>query len=175
MDQGSLYTNGQLSRSFTRSSSVRGQYSIFISHQGQDSIFATRLAVSISRSGTPCYVDELDLTVDGNDPRLESYLRDVIRDCRGLLAVVSVNTSGSWWVPLEIGVALESGKHIATYEINNIDLPSYLWLWPVMTEMPQAIQWADATRYLSATNTHNRWRLNPRRQRFQRDAFFSSL
>ena len=132
MDRGTLYVRGEPSLYFEKSASVRGQYSIFISHQGQDSRSATLLARGISLQGIPCYVDNLDPNVDGDDPELESYLRGVIRNCRALLAVVSVNTSGSWWVPLEIGVALESEKHIGTYEINHVNLPSYLWQWPVM-------------------------------------------
>lgn len=175
MDRGILYVGGEPSRYYERSSSVQGRYTVFISHQSRDSGSATLLARGISRLGIPCYVDSLDPSVDGNDPNLESYIRSVIRGCSALLAVVSVSTSSSWWVPLEIGVALEGYKHIGTYEINDVDLPSYLWQWPVMTELPQALRWANAIVRRSALNTHNEWRRSPRQSSYQRDTFFNSL
>ena len=90
MNRGTLYIRGVPdSSNFQRAASVQGRYSIFISHQGQDSRSATRLAESISLLGIPCYVDRLDPNVDGDDPELESYLRGVIRSCRALLAVIS--------------------------------------------------------------------------------------
>ena len=82
----------------------------FISHQNSDRATAERIAITLSNQGYPCYVDTLDPDVDGDSPQLESYLRQVIGRCRGLMAIVSRATKASWWVPLEIGVALEKEK-----------------------------------------------------------------
>ena len=87
------------------------------------------LAMTPSREGYPCYVDTFDPTIDGDSPHLESYVRQVIGRCRALMAIVSTATISSWWVPLEIGVALEKEKHMATFLLTEVDLPSYLWQW----------------------------------------------
>ena len=131
MDQGTLYVGGEpffqgMSVEYIEKSlpSAR-QQRVFISHQNQDIKIATMLARYISEWGPPCYIDRLDPKVDGDKPELESYLRNVIRNSRALLAVVSENTAESWWVPLEIGVALENDKHIGTFELSAVNLPSY--------------------------------------------------
>ena len=76
----------------------------------------------------PCYVDQLDPNVQGDSADLVTHIQDVIHPCQSLLAVVSRNTQSSWWVPLEIGVALENQKHIGSYAVglNRLSLPSYL-------------------------------------------------
>ena len=107
-------------RSGMRSSQVR--HEIFVSHQRQDVETARQLAILLSRKG---------------------YLRQMIGNGQALLAVVSRNTVASWWVPMEIGVALDREKHIGTYLVNRIELPSYLWLWPVMDSFGEAATWAN--------------------------------
>ena len=175
MNNGTLYVRGEPSTYLQKADSAKGRYSVFISHQNHDSRTATHLARRISLTGPPCYIDRLDPKVDGDKPELESYLRDVIRNCRALLAVVSENTSESWWVPLEIGVALENDNHIGTFELSDVELPSYLWQWPVMDNVEHTIRWANATVRESAPFTHRRWRRLRRRQRQQRNAFFDQL
>ena len=112
---------------------------IFISHKQED----LRKAIEIGREVTaqaqvPCYVDQLDPNVGSDSADLVTYIQEVIHQCRSLLAVMSNNTQASWWVPLEIGVALETQKFIGSYNTDHTELPSYLWSWPTMTTNQEA-------------------------------------
>lgn len=137
---------------------ARQSHEIFMSHQRDDVEIAERLAVKLSGAGHPCYVDDMDPEVDGDSESLESYLRDVIRRSKALLAVVSSNTVGSWWVPLEIGVALDREKHVGTFLVERVVLPSYLWRWPVLRNVEEALRWADHLGKVDADEYHRRWR-----------------
>ena len=168
MNDGRLFESGQLTASNLRisdlaTSLVSSRY-IFISHQSSDRVAAERVAITLSRLGYPCYVDTLDPSVDGDNPRLESYLRQVIAQCRALMAVVSVTTKNSWWVPLEIGVALERERYIATYLLTEVDLPSYLWLWPMLRNDRDAISWAQDTHNYPVRRMNDDWRSRTRLQ-----------
>ena len=95
--------------------------------------------MTLGQLAYPCYLDTFDPGVAGDSPYLEGYLRQVIGRCRALMAIVSPKTRSSWWVPLEIGVALEKEKHIATFLLTEVDLPSYLWLWPMLRDDQDAV------------------------------------
>ena len=169
MDDIRLFTSGQLTASRLRLSDVVASQvssrSIFISHQNSDRTTAERVAIVLSRQGYPCYVDTFDPEVDGDSPQLERYLRQVIGRCRALMAIVSSATKNSWWVPLEIGVALEEEKYIATYLLTEVGLPSYLWQWPMLRNDQDAIGWAqDADRYPVARMNED-WRSRTRLRR----------
>ena len=139
---------------------------IFISHKREDLLQARHVGHEIMlKTQVPCYIDELDPNVEGDSPDLVIHIQEVIHHCRSLLAVVSKNTQNSWWVPLEIGVALESQKFIGSYNTDRTELPSYLWSWPTMNATSEAVEWARAAkRYSSADQLHRAWRSrNPRR------------
>ena len=164
MNEGRLFVNGRIQERNLKSSqkiNVPTQ-AAFISHQSSDRTTAERVATALSSRGYPCYVDTLDPDVDGDNPKLESYLRQIIGQCRGLMAIVSRATKSSWWVPLEIGVALEKEKHIATYLVTSEDLPSYLWLWPMLRSDQEAISWAQDTSRYTAVRMNLSWRLRSR-------------
>ena len=163
MDNGSLYVNGNLVSGATLSyrggmqpSQVR--HEVFISHQRQDLQTAKVIAILLSRAGHPCYLDEFDPQVDGDSPDLESYLRRVIGNSLALLALVSNNTVHSWWVPMEIGVALDREKHIGTYLMSATNLPSYLWRWPVLRSPSEASTWADHVGKTQPEQYYAAWR-----------------
>ena len=139
---------------------------IFISHKQEDLRKAVEIGQEImAQTRVPCYVDQLDPNVDGDSADLVTYIQEVIHLCRSLLAVLSESTQKSWWVPLEIGVALENQNYIGSYNTDRTGLPSYLWSWPTMTTNQEAVEWAKATRrYSSADQLHHAWRSsNPRR------------
>ena len=163
MNNGTLYVNGTPDNTATLSyrrgmRSAQVQHEIFVSHQRQDVETARQLAVLLSRNGHPCYVDDLDPQVDGDSPELEGYLRQMIGNSQALLAVVSRNTVASWWVPMEIGVALDREKHIGTYLVNRTELPSYLWRWPVMQSYGEAATWANHAKRSQPEAYHRAWR-----------------
>ena len=173
MNQGRFFVAGQLnSQSVAISSAVsRGvatempSDTTFISHQSNDKDAAERIAVYLSSRGYPCYLDTFDPNVDGDSPNLESYLRRVIALCRSLMAIVSRTTRISWWVPLEIGVALEKRKHIATYLLTSEDLPSYLWQWPMLRSDRDALQWAQDAQRETAAGMNSNWRMRNRSEK----------
>ena len=139
---------------------------IFISHKQEDLRKAVEIGHEImAKAQVQCYVDLLDPNVVGDSADLVNYIQEVIHQCRSLLAVVSKNTQDSWWVPLEIGVALENRNYIGSYNTDSTDLPSYLWSWPITTTNHEAVEWAKATRRnSSADQLHRAWRnSNPRR------------
>ena len=121
-------------------------HDIFISHKSDDRITAECLAQFISaQDGPKCYVDTLDPEVSGDSPQLAKYLLNVIHRCKALLAVVSAETQQSWWVPYEIGAADAHGRGIATYLKVATETPSYLKVWPVLSQPFQARHWAKRT------------------------------
>lgn len=167
MNQGRLFVAGQLQhRNLTLTGATPGGTQIqvpsnatFISHQSNDENAAERVAVYLSSRGYPCYLDTLDPNVDGDSPGLESYLRRVIAICNNLMAIVSRTTRASWWVPLEIGVALEKEKHIATYLLTSEDLPSYLWQWPMLRSDRDVLQWAQDAQKETVAGINRNWRM----------------
>ena len=136
-----------------------------IQTESNDKDAAERLAVSLSSRDYPCYLDTFDPNVDGDSPELESYLRRVIDLCNNLMAMVSRTTRMSWWVPLEIGVALEKEKHIATYLLTAEDLPIYLWQWPMLRSDRDALQWAQDTQGETVSGMNRRWRMRDRSEK----------
>lgn len=175
MRQGRLFERGQLqSNVLFKSASVSGltigalpTNTTFMAHHSSDVHETEQLARLLSRAGYPCYLDVFDPNVDGDDPALENYLRGVIAECSKLVAMVSGNTKTSWWVPLEIGVALEKEKYIATYMLTREQLPSYLWQWPMLRSSQDAIKWAQDTGRFTAKHINDLWRSRPRARRFE--------
>lgn len=106
---------------------------VFISHRTADDQLAkeafSRLKV---HHGIDCYLDDIDARLKtADDKQLTKILVDAINKCTNLLAVVTKNTEGSWWVPFGIGVAKQAPRVICT--VTNIldpSLPGYLKEWP---------------------------------------------
>ena len=123
-------------------------YDVFISHKGEDIRIAASVGDALQRSGLSGYLDTWDPAVGGDSPELEVYLRNIIRETRTILAVVTENTPMSWWVPFEIGVARETNSQIATFiEIDRLstarlELPSYLKKWPILATTTSLEVWA---------------------------------
>lgn len=106
----------------------------FLSHKREDSRGASLIAEHLKAGGIDTYVDLFD--PDARDgPALSEYLRERLRKCDGLIAVVSSLTVHSWWVPWEIGVATERDMPLATYSHDRTEVPSYLKKWPYMTSL----------------------------------------
>ena len=70
------------------------------------------------------------------------YINFVIGRCNSLIAGVSRNTVSSWWVPLEIGIAITKGLYLGTFSSDTKQhFPSYLWKWPVLPDMTDLQNW----------------------------------
>ena len=121
---------------------------VFVSHKSDDKTTAEELAIKIEEYGLKSYLDIWDSKVDGDGPELVDYINFVIGHCDSLIAVVSDNTVESWWVPLEIGIAITKNLHLGTYLILNDsytkeDFPSYLWKWPVLKNTEDLKNWCE--------------------------------
>ena len=123
-------------------------YDTFISHKGDDLELAEQIGGMLYACGVSGYLDHWDPEVDGDSVELETHLRKVIRIAPSILAVVTENTSESWWVPFELGVARETESQIATFlriseeSDDEVVLPSYLRNWPIIASMYELRQWA---------------------------------
>lgn len=115
--------------------------SIFISHTTKDDELAKRVYRRLKDNhGIPCYIDDIDqeLASQRGSKNLTPLLVERLRKCDTLLAVVTENTKGSWWVPFEIGTAREMPRAITSYTTLQDEksiyysesLPEYLLEWP---------------------------------------------
>jgi len=114
---------------------------VFISHTTKDDALARRVFKRLmDHHKISCYIDDMDKELGNNRGKssLTPLLVDRLRKCDTLLAVITENTKGSWWVPFEIGTAREMPKIIASYTslpdrvVYNWQeaLPEYLLEWP---------------------------------------------
>jgi hypothetical protein len=56
-----------------------------------------------------------------------------LNDCTNLLALITPNTRGSWWVPFEVGVARQAPRAITSFSnLPQSELPEFLTEWPVL-------------------------------------------
>jgi len=77
-------------------------------------------------------LDDLDAEAHHTD-RITELIVNRLTACSNLLALVTQNTRGSWWVPFEIGVARQAPRIITSYtNLEPRELPEYLEEWPVL-------------------------------------------
>ena len=106
---------------------------VFISHRTADDTIAKNVAYRLYNiHGIQCYLDDIDQRLKGVTPQqLTKILVEMVNKCTNLLAVVTKNTEGSWWVPYEIGVAKQAPRVISSMtNISDANLPAYLMEWP---------------------------------------------
>ena len=105
---------------------------VFISHQQADSARASQISQRLrSYHQIDTYLDVIDPAIAKSGEALAAYVREQLGKCTQLLAVVSVVTRESWWVPWEIGVATEKNYPLATFG-GAVRLPEFLHKWPVL-------------------------------------------
>lgn len=107
---------------------------VFISHRTIDNEIAQQVANRLRyQHDITVYIDDIDqeLRRAQGTSKITGLLVQRINACTNLLAIVTRNTEGSWWVPFEIGIARQSPRVITTMT-NLIDasLPEYLLEWP---------------------------------------------
>ena len=129
---------------------------VFVSHKSDDTDTAEKVAKTIAKCGLTAYLDNWDPDVDGDGPELVNYIQSVIGCCDSLIAVVSHNTIRSWWVPLEIGIAITKDLHLGTFLVlsahySKRNFPSYLWKWPVLEDTDDLENWCGERRRATPT------------------------
>lgn len=103
---------------------------VFISHKHEDSFTASQIVQKLNESSVDAYLDLLDGELLLKGEKLTKHIKDKLRECTDLMAVVSNITQISWWVPFEIGMAAQQDFPIVTYLKGGVDLPDYLSYWP---------------------------------------------
>jgi hypothetical protein len=104
---------------------------VFISHRTIDDDKAKVIAQRLSLHNIKCYLDHVDPEAS-TTPRITALLMEKINQCTHLLALITISTRDSWWVPFEIGVARQADRRIVSYESNHVVLPEYLKEWPIL-------------------------------------------
>jgi len=109
--------------------------SVFISHRHCDSSIAYQIAEELKKYRiTPSIIDIKD-DIDGI--LITDIILHELNKCTHLIAVISDDTVGSWWVPFEIGIATQGDKRIVSFDKSYEELPGYLRKWPVINEYYQ--------------------------------------
>lgn len=104
---------------------------VFISYRHTDRASALAINDRLQREQITTYLDVLDAESRTTDD-ITQVISTHIRACTHLIALVSKNTSQSWWVPFEIGEATIIDRRISTFQAGEADLPEYLEKWPIM-------------------------------------------
>ena len=107
---------------------------VFISHRTADDTTARHVAERLRNvHSITVYIDDIDqeLRRVRGTAAITAMLVKRIESCTNLLAIVSQNTQGSWWVPFEIGVARQAPRVITSMtNQRDSELPEYLLEWP---------------------------------------------
>lgn len=107
---------------------------VFISHRTADDGIAQEVARRLKyHHNITCYVDDIDAELGRarGTAAVTGLIVQRLTSCTNLLAIVSQNTKGSWWVPFEVGVARQAPRVITTFtDQADSQLPEYLLEWP---------------------------------------------
>ena len=106
---------------------------VFVSHRTADNVIAKVVHDRLSYThGIVCYLDDLDKEAHYST-RITALIIDRLTSCTNLLALITRNTKGSWWVPFEVGVARQAPRIITSYtDLPRGELPEFLREWPVL-------------------------------------------
>jgi hypothetical protein len=107
---------------------------VFISHRTADDRLAKQVAYRLKQNHKiDCYIDDIDAETRRlrGTAGITALLVQRLNSCTNLLAIVTANTEGSWWVPFEIGVARQAPRVITSFtDQEDSSLPEYLLEWP---------------------------------------------
>ncbi|WP_298910799.1 toll/interleukin-1 receptor domain-containing protein [uncultured Psychrobacter sp.] len=119
--------------------------SVFISYRHTDRNTAAQIAREFDANNIKYYFDVTDDESRSTEDITEVITKNIKKSTH-LLAIVSPSTTGSWWVPFEIGQATISNRRICSYAVKNSSLnlsgmsfsflkgflPEYLQKWPIL-------------------------------------------
>ena len=130
---------------------------VFISHRTQDDDLARKVCYHLySHHDIKCYIDDFDKATEEarETNRITALILERLEYCTHLLALVTKNTKGSWWVPFEVGVARRAPRVISTFtNLYDWDLPEYLKEWPILRSNDALDEYAIIYRtYKNETN-----------------------
>lgn len=97
---------------------MSGHY--FVSYSRRDQEFALRLAVDLRAAGAAIWMDQADIRPSD---RWDRTIEAAVRDCIGLVLVLSPNSAASDNVLDEVAVALDAGKPVIPVLIETCQIP----------------------------------------------------
>ena len=100
------------------SAAAAGTY--FLSYSRADEVFALRLAADVRRAGISLWVDQLDIRPSEHWDRA---VEQAVRDCRGIVVILSPRSVASDNVADEISFAIDGGKGVLPIMIERCNLP----------------------------------------------------
>jgi len=107
---------------------------VFISHRTADDIIAQGVASRLRlHHNIKVYIDDIDIELRRTQgtSAITSLLIQRLNACTNLLAIVTQNTTGSWWAPFEIDIARQAPRVITSMtNLTDASLPEYLLEWP---------------------------------------------
>jgi hypothetical protein len=101
-------------------SKAPGADTYFLSYSRSDETFALRLANDIRAEGVNIWVDQLDIRPSEHWDRA---IERAVRDCRGILVIISPRSIASDNVADEISFAIDNGKRVFPVMIEPCRLP----------------------------------------------------
>lgn len=104
---------------------------IFISHRKADEYEAKKMAELLRTKSINFYLDALDSTTKTASD-ITKHIMSNLDKCTHLIVIFSKNTTGSMWVPFELGAAYKADKGIGTYLTEIVSTPEYLNTFPKM-------------------------------------------
>jgi hypothetical protein len=92
----------------------------FLSYSRADEVFALRLAADVRRADISLWVDQLDIRPSEHWDRA---VERAVRDCRGIVVILSPRSVASDNVADEISFAIDGGKSVLPIMIERCNLP----------------------------------------------------
>lgn len=119
---------------------------VFVSHRQADAQAAWAIARAlIDIADVDVFLAAFNpaLSASGNPEHVTGVIDFGLNACTHLLAVVSDNTRGSWWVPYEVGVARNRPVRCGLTLLERVkDLPEYLQTVDTVQDVDGLIRWA---------------------------------
>jgi hypothetical protein len=119
---------------------------VFISYRAKDREVALKIVRKFREHNIEFYLDIIDEESINSTSNITEVITKNIKRCTHLIAIISPNTKGSWWVPFEIGEASIINRRICSFAYNTNGysltksnmyiyksfLPEYLHKWPIL-------------------------------------------
>jgi hypothetical protein len=126
---------------------------VFLSHRAVDKPVVRALAALLSALDVHYWLDEEDRDIQAavalglvGDSALVHAIERGVKHCSALLGLISANTSGSWWVPYEIGYSRAAAKPVSFVAVRpneeKMSTPEFVRAASVYWSIDEIARWA---------------------------------